>query len=94
MVNGAIVLEKNQAAVRFLATRCKGGNIALANNSEYGQMGADGVCHVGRAQMGVMLFRHAGIGMAQLCRYDGHGNAFERKMAGMGMPQDMEAGSG
>ena len=44
--------------------------------------------------MGIMFFRHARIGMAQLFGDNGHGDAFHRQQAAVRVAQNMEADRG
>ena len=57
-----------------------GDDLERLANAEIGKIRPDRVCDVVRREMGVVLFRHAGVGVAELLGDDGHRNASHCKL--------------
>ena len=65
-------------------------NTVVGPNSQFWKISPDGLRDVARRQMGVVLLRHAGVGMAELGGDDAHRHTIHRKVRAMGMSQDVE----
>src|SRR5262245_47255658 len=54
------------------------------------QVGSDGLCHIVRRQMSVVLLRHTGIGVAKLLGDDSHRNSTHGQVRSVRVSQHME----
>ena len=65
-------------------------HIGRFTKAEIGEIRPDGVGYIVRRKMRVMLFGHAGVGVAELLGDNGHRNAPHCEPRGVGMSQDVK----
>ena len=82
------------SVVELLRTFGQPNNVAFYDNAKRGKAGPDRVGDVARAQVGVVPFGHAGIGVAKLPGNDRHRHAAHGQRRAMGMAQDVKADGG
>ena len=76
------------------ALRFKRDDLPLFCNSQHRKICTDGLRNVARCEMGIMLFGHAGVGMAELGGNDAHRHPAHREMRAMGVAQDVKGDGG